>query len=133
MEGRTGDFILFSGKNSTTLKAEAEQRGGLWHYKAGAAARGFGMGEPITRVFWSARDPGWKDVKGFRGLEDIEKPAGEWNRLECVCEGNKITNILNGQVVNAGTGASLSKGKIFFQSESAEIFFRKIEMKSLKD
>ena len=40
--------------------------------------------------------------------------------------------ILNGKVVNAGTNASHTKGKIMFQSEGAEIFFRKIEMKPLK-
>ena len=30
---------------------------------------------------------------------DIEKPPGEWNRIECVCEGNRISVILNGTLV----------------------------------
>ena len=70
--------------------------------------------------------------QGFRGKEDVEKPVGEWNTLECICDGDKITNILNGKVVNAGTKASHTKGKILFQSEGAEVFFRKIDLKPLK-
>jgi hypothetical protein len=34
-------------------------------------------------------------------------------------------------VVNAGTSASLTRGKILFQSEGAELFFRKIELTPL--
>ena len=41
----------------------------------------------------------------------MENPAGEWNTLECVCDGDKITNILNGKVVNVGTKSSLTRGQ----------------------
>ncbi len=75
--------------------------------------------------------PDWKDVLGFRGSRDVEKPAGEWNRMEVICDGDSITNIVNGYVVNVGTKSSLTKGKIIFQSEGAEIFFRKIEIRPL--
>ena len=84
------------------------------------------------RINWYGRDPEWKDVLGFRGKDDVEKPAGQWNILECICDGDKITNILNGKVVNVGTKASHTKGKILFQSEGAEVFFRKIDLKQLK-
>jgi hypothetical protein len=131
MEGRTGDFILFSGKSPTKLTVEAENRGGQWYFKRGAPLHEFGMGEPITRIFWSGREPYWKDVKNFCGKADVEKPPGEWNHLECICHGDRITTILNGKIVNAGVRASPSRGKIFFQSEAAEIFFRKIELKML--
>ena len=57
--------------------------------------------------------------------------AGEWNRMEVICDGDAITNILNGYVVNVGTGSSLTQGKIQFQSEGAEVFFRKIEVRPL--
>ena len=127
IEGGTGDFILVKGKSQPKLTVEAEQRG-QWYYKPGAPPKEFTGG----RINWYARDPDWKDVKGFRGKEDVEKPAGEWNVLECVCDGDKITNILNGKVVNAGTKSSHTKGKILFQSEGAEVFFRKIELKPLK-
>ena len=80
------------------------------------------------RINWFGRDPAWRDVKGFRGKDDVEKPVGEWNRLECVCAGDRILNVLNGKVVNAGTRASHTRGKILFQSEGAEIHFRKIDL-----
>jgi hypothetical protein len=39
--------------------------------------------------------------------------------------------LMNDLVVNEGTAASPSEGKIQFQSEGAEIFFRKIEVRPL--
>ena len=60
--------------------------------------------------------------------KDAEKPNGEWNTIEVICDGDKITNIVNGVVVNEGTEASVTKGKILLQSEGAEVFFRKVEL-----
>ena len=92
-------------------------------------------GKPVTRnsgrYNWWGRDPNWKDELEFRGGRDVEKPVGEWNRMEVVCDGDSITTILNGYVVNIGTKSSLTRGKILFQSECAEIFFRKIEVRPL--
>lgn len=129
IEGGTGDFLVLSGKDRPyTLTAEAEKRDKGLYYKPGA--------EPMTlsrgRINWYGRDPQWKDVKGYRGPEDVEKPVGEWNLLECVCAGDTITNVLNGKVVNKGTKVNPHKGKIIFQSEGAEVLFRKIDLKPLK-
>jgi hypothetical protein len=85
----------------------------------------------VGRVAWSARDPEWKDVLGFRGKNDVESPDGQWTRLEMMCEGDSITHVVNGKVVNAGTGSSLTQGKILFQSEGAEIYFRRIDLEPL--
>jgi hypothetical protein len=128
IEGGTGDFILVGGKNKPSLTVEAEKRGGQLYYKLGASAVTLNSG----RFNWYGRDPNWKDIKGFRGDQDVEKPVGEWNTLECICDGDKITNILNGKVVNAGNKATPTKGKILFQSEGAEVFFRKIDLLPLK-
>src|SRR5206468_140379 len=85
-------------------------------------------GNPVTRdsgrYNWWGRDPEWKDALGFRGRRDVESPAGEWNRMEVICDGDRITNVVNGHVVNVGTRSSLTQGKIQFQSEGAEILFR---------
>lgn len=62
---------------------------------------------------------------------DAEKPHGEWNVVEVLCEGDSITNIINGKVVNAGKKASESKGRILLQSEGAEVFFRNVELTPL--
>jgi hypothetical protein len=62
---------------------------------------------------------------------DAEKPTGEWNTIEVVCDGDKITNIVNGVVVNEGTHASVTRGKILLQSEGAEVYYRKVELRPL--
>src|SRR3954453_20768831 len=62
---------------------------------------------------------------------DGEKPTGEWNTIEVVCDGDKITNIVNGVVVNEGIHASEVKGKILLQSEGAEVYYRKVELRPL--
>ena len=64
--------------------------------------------------------------------KDAEKPHGEWNTVEVICDGDTITNIVNGVVVNRGTDASETKGKIVLQSEGAEVFYRKVELRPLK-
>jgi hypothetical protein len=60
--------------------------------------------------------------------KDAEKPTGQWNTVEVICEGDKVTNIVNGEVVNEGTGASVTSGRILLQSEGAEVFYRKLEL-----
>jgi hypothetical protein len=124
IEGGTGDFILIGAKGKPKLTVNAEQRGKEWYFNPKGTAREFTGG----RIDWFARDPDWKDLLGFRGKHDVEKPVGEWNRLECICAGDSITNLLNGLVVNQGTKSSHRLGKILFQSEGAEVFFRRIEL-----
>jgi len=63
---------------------------------------------------------------------DAEKPTGEWNTVEVICDGDKITNIVNGVVVNSGSKASVTRGKILLQSEGAEVFYRKVELRPLE-
>jgi hypothetical protein len=72
------------------------------------------------------REPRYK-----KKTKDAEKPNGEWNTIEVVCDGDKITNIVNGVVVNEGSMASVTKGKIVLQSEGAEVFYRKVELTPL--
>lgn len=64
--------------------------------------------------------------------KDAEKPTGEWNTIEVICDGDTIVNIVNGVEVNRGTKASLTKGRIVLQSEGAEVFYRKVELTPLK-
>jgi hypothetical protein len=73
-----------------------------------------------------------KLITGYKKkTKDAEKPTGEWNTIEVVCDGDKITNIVNGVVVNEGSMASVTRGKIVLQSEGAEVFFRKVELTPL--
>lgn len=128
IEGGCGDFILVGGKGKPRITCETRTDGKQLYYEKG--------GEPVTRdsgrINWWGRDPNWKDVLGYRGPRDVEKPTGEWNRMEVICDGDSITNIVNGVVVNVGTKSSHTSGKIQLQSEGAELFVRKFEVRPLK-
>jgi len=134
IEGGCGDFLMLEAKDAdgqpikSSLTVECEQSGNEYWYRPGAPPLTRGEG----RFNWYGRDPLWQDVKGFRGRRDVESPAGQWTRIEAICDGDKITNLVNGQVVNIATGSRLRKGKILFQSEGAEIFYRRIELAPLK-
>ena len=59
---------------------------------------------------------------------DFENPCGEWNTIEIVCNGNQSEHYVNGHLVNTGTKANVSAGKILLQSEGAEIFYKTVEL-----
>ncbi len=136
IQGGVGDIILVAGYDaagkriSPKLTATAgKDRDGEDVYDPNASAREFLAG----RINWFGRDPDWSDALGFRGKQDVESPHSQWTRVEAICAGDKLTYIVNRQVVNAATGSSLTRGKILFQSEGAEIYFRKIELTPLDD
>lgn len=124
IEGGAGDIILVAGKNRPTASATIRQEGKemIWDTKGEAVTRDRG------RFNWWGRSPEWKDELGFRGAKDIESKTGEWNRQEVFADGNRITYVLNGKVVNHAYDLANSAGKIQLQSEGAEIFFRKVEI-----
>lgn len=63
--------------------------------------------------------------------KDAEKPSGEWNRIEVIAKDGKCTHIVNGVIVNEGTEVNLRTGRILIQSEGAETWYRKIDIKQL--
>ena len=114
IEGGTGDIILVG--NTTTLTV-----GGIT--KTRSRFNRFGKSPPPERSLYVA---GYRDPK----LE-YEEPHGEWNVLELFADGNTIKYMVNGKVANEGKGSNLTRGKILFQSEGAEVFFRNIELRPL--
>jgi Domain of Unknown Function (DUF1080) len=125
IEGGTGDILVVgdgSTKFSATAHVASEKQGGSYRFQAD--------GQPATinqgRINWFGRDENWSDTIGFRGEKDIERPMGEWNKLECVAEGKEISVYLNGTLVNRAFNVQPAKGQIQIQSEGAEIFFRNI-------
>ncbi|NDJ13191.1 MAG: DUF1080 domain-containing protein [Acidobacteriia bacterium] len=124
IEGGAGDFILVDGKGRPTMTANVREVGGqpYWDEK----------GEPKTmnrgRFNWYGRDPKWTDTQDYRGPKDVEKPLGEWNLQEVIVDGDTITNIVNGVIVNKGYKSTPTAGKIQLQSEGAEIWFRRVEL-----
>lgn len=131
IEGGTGDFLVVgdgSDKYALTATVAPKKEGGGNVYQPG--------GTPLTiqsgRIDWYDRDPGWKDVKGFRGGKDIEKPLGEWNTMECIAEGDNVSIFLNGKLVNKASQVKPSRGRIQIQSEGAEMYVRKVVLAPLK-
>jgi hypothetical protein len=131
IEGGTGDIILVNGydRGSDTVIAPrlwaAVRNQNYWHPEGIRAE--FTKG----RINWQHRDPVWKDVLGYRGPKDVEKPVGEWNRIEARIEGGNVDYWLNGVKVMEGRDGSFTWGKLLFQSEGAEIYFRLIELHPL--
>lgn len=130
IEGGTGDFIVVGDQSNNfllTCPVAPEKQGTSYIYQAG--------GDPVTvnsgRINWIGRDPNWKDVKGFRGKNDVEHPVGEWNRLECIARGSEIFIYLNGTLVNHAIHSKPSEGQIQIQSEGAEIFYRRVDLTPL--
>jgi hypothetical protein len=74
--------------------------------------------------------------------ENHENPEGEWTNIELICYQDKSLHIVNGHVVMVlqnsrymenGKAFPLTKGKIQLQSEAAEVYFKDIQIKSLKN
>ena len=135
IEGGTGDILLVNGYapagdllNPRLTATVGKDRDGEDVYDPEKRPVAF---QGSVRINWYGRDPDWSDTLGFRGKHDVESPNSQWTKLEAICEGEKITYIVNGKVVNAGMHSNLTGGKILLQSEGAEIFFRRIDLEPL--
>ena len=135
IQGGTGDFIMVGGfdesgnrvvpRLTATVSKDRDNetvydpKGTLTELQGG-------------RINWFGRDPDWVDRLNFRGKNDVESPDDQWTKVECICDRDSITNIVNGTVVNTATKSSLTSGKIQFQSEGAEIYFRNITLRPVR-
>jgi hypothetical protein len=129
IEGGTGDMILVGGRNKPTVTVESTigANGELYWKKGGTAVT-----RNRGRIDWWGRDPKWRDELNFRGPQDVEKPVGKWNRLEVIADGDTLTYRLNGVVVNQVSKSSHTSGRLMVQTEGAELFVRKVELRPLK-
>jgi hypothetical protein len=130
-EGDMGDYYALGGtgmdihaqKKDTTRRAR-------WIYNPAAPLQKFsssGTGAPANNVAHLAGN--------------FENPHGEWTTVELYCFGDKSIHVVNGHVVMVlensrtveadGTTKPLTGGKIQFQSEGAEAYYRNIEIKKL--
>ena len=68
------------------------------------------------------------DTENFNGLND------KWNQVEIIVMGEDYAiHKLNGDVVNMATNLKPSEGIIGFQAETAELFYRNIEIKEFTE
>ncbi len=118
-EGGTGDIWLVKGA-ALKVKGEAVTSEDKPGPKEFVKSRRFGGGE-------------WKDVTGYRDPSgEVEKPRGEWNVLELVSKGDHVWYFVNGKLVNEATDLNASAGRILFQTEGAETYYRHLEIAPLK-
>src|SRR5688572_28840299 len=134
-QGCVGDFIVIRGKdeNGSTIPVTITSEtvlgpDGRTRWKKG--------GTPVTysgkQFWWSNHDPDFKELIDTRGRNDVESPLDQWTRVECICNGKRITVLVNGVTVNECYDVFPSAGKILLESEGFEIFFRKFELHPLK-
>ena len=126
IEGGTGDILVVDGGSMDFDPAKKAQLAGK------LSEDGKRLVGHASRLNWWGRSPEWKDVAGIRGKDDLEKPLGEWNQVELIADGDTIKYYLNGKLANEGTGVEPHKGKILFQSEGAEVYFRNMVVHPLK-
>jgi hypothetical protein len=132
-QGATGDFLLIRGQAADgsliaprlTAEVAPQKDPEGWHtWQRGGAKQTL---ERWGRVNWCGKDPRWRDVFDFRGAHEVERPPGEWNRLECEARGDRLRIVLNGVTVNEAQAVWPRRGKILLQCEGSEIWFRTIE------
>jgi hypothetical protein len=120
-----GDFHSVAGvlvDVEAVPKNPSQPKGDLLYRKGAEKATG------VARRIW--KDP------------DNEKPSGEWNVVEILCVGQTSVHVVNGKVNMILTGlrhkvdgkeVPLTKGRIQIQSESAEIYWRNLEVRQLSE
>ena len=71
-----------------------------------------------------------------------ERPRGQWNTLDLYCLGQTSVHVVNGQPVMTLTGlrqktdageTALTKGRLQFQSEAAEVFYRAMAIRPITE
>jgi hypothetical protein len=101
--------------------------------------RGESPGE--TCILWQPGGSQFTTGEGITSPLDPEK-AGEWNVCEVIAWGNVGIHLLNGELVlvvtnprfkEAGREFALTRGKIQLQSEGAELFYRKAEVRAIDE
>jgi len=124
MEGRTGDF--------TSVDGVAGEIRTVWDWSL-----------PYP---WQRYEPGSEPttVGGlvFRviGATDAESTHGQWNTLDLYAFGDRAIHRLNGQTVLRienlrhqveDQTVPLNRGRIQLQSEGAEVYFRRLRLRSI--
>jgi hypothetical protein len=84
------------------------------------------------QFWWSEHEAGFQELLDTRGKNDVASPLGEWTKVECLCDGDRITVKINGQTVNECYNVFPSAGRILLENEKNEIYFRNIEIRPLK-
>jgi hypothetical protein len=134
-QGCVGDLIVIRGKleNGRTIPVRLTSRTVLGPDKRPRWSEG---GEPTVftgnrQLWWARHDPDFQELIDTRGKNDVESPTGQWTRVDCICDRDRITIRVNGTPVNAAYEVFPPAGKILLQSEGFELFVRTFELHPL--
>lgn len=129
-EKEIGDLFALSKRRLLVKSTKGADN--VWQYDPKAPLNQFGGGVPENDK---------KNRGRCKTIAHDEKPVGEWSTLELYCLGDMGIHVLNGKVVNVVMEDSKSekennenfprKGKIQFQSEGAECWYKEIKIKAL--
>jgi hypothetical protein len=131
--GETGDFWSVLGSHGERIIVDVEGD------DIPTAQRRY----PTEPIRWR---PGGKTYVGTKlGIlngDDNEKPRGRWNKLDLICVGQTGVHVVNGTVNlvlteirrQVGERAEpVTRGRIQLQSEGAEVFYRNIRLRPIKE
>lgn len=139
MEGAMGDLMVLKGNSPMSLTSTVTREPSITdssYYRGGYRWSPTGRTHTFTNdlgtVHWQKWDPAWTNVAGYRGANDLEKPLGQWNQMIVVADGDRLEVYFNGEKVNEATGVHPSSGRIQLESEQAEYFVRRWELRPLE-
>ena len=124
-EGDCGDFYSLAGviaDAEAVLMNAADPKSDLFYKKGAPRITG-----TTRRII---KDPG------------NERPTGEWNSMDLYCLGQTSVHMVNGKVNMILTGlrhkvdgreVPLTRGRIQFQSEAAEVFYRNVAVRRITE
>ncbi len=120
-------------KLETEFKLEEKQNSGLYLRGRYELQLALGPGNPLTQG-----RQGFLAIYGWKATDvDAAKPAGEWQSLEAIVVGNRLTATVNGKrihdnaILPAMTGGALDNdelapGPIMIQGDHSHVSFRKM-------
>ncbi len=133
-QGCEGDFIVLRGLDAagktvpvTVTSDTMMAADGRTRWKRGGNKTVYTQ----RQFWWSEHQVGFHELLDTRGEKDVSSPVGEWTLVECICNDNRIVIKINGVTVNECYDVFPSSGKILFENEDNEIFFRNFELSPL--
>lgn len=126
-QGDTGDYWPI-GDVTIDIPSVKTDTSKWWVYSPGASLRNYFFSNELSE-------------RRCMKKPDNEKNHGEWNTVEVIAHGDSSVHIVNGKVVMRlyhsrkvvdGVAMPLTKGKIALQSEGAELYYRKVQIRKIE-
>ncbi len=133
-QGCEGDLIVIAGQDKSgkalpvTITSDTQVADdGKTRWKLGGQKTDYSG----KQFWWSEHQVQFAELVDTRGKDDLASPLGQWTRVDCICDGDRITIKINGVTVNECYNVSPSSGKILLENEDNEVFFRNWELRPL--